>query len=421
MSKKLLNKTSGAYLIYSVLILIISAPVFYYVTKKLYIEEADDTLKLHKNEFLKFSVLTLKYTDIPVWNTFNRNVKIDSGKYLTKDSLFFTTYYDTLDAETEPYRELNVPIEIEGKPYTYSERINLLETDDLLKNIALLFLVIIAVLLIGLFIITKKLSQTLWKPFYKTLQQIENFEIDKNKEPDFSKTDIKEFNRLNRSIQKLIEKNTAIYKNQREFIENAAHELQTPLAVFQAKIDTLIQCPDVTQEQSEILGSLNDNVSRLDRLNKNLLLLSKIENEHYSGKQTFLLNNQIKKNLDFFTEQAKAKHLTIKTELQQDLEINSNPELTDILISNLFLNAISHNVQDGQIIISTKSNKLIISNNGQILPLNIDKLFNRFYKANPSGPGTGLGLSIVKKIARLNNWTVSYSHSENLHSFYVSF
>ena len=128
--------------------------------------------------------------------------------------------------------------------------------------------------------------------------------------------------------------------------------MQTPLAVFQAKIDTLIQRPDITQGQSEILDSLNENVARLNRLNKNLLLLSKIEHDIYGDKQTVSLNNCIQKNLEFFTEQAKAKHLTIKIDSAEDFEIKSNPVLADILISNLFLNSIKHNLPGGQIIIS---------------------------------------------------------------------
>jgi signal transduction histidine kinase len=421
MSKKLLHKTSRAYLIYSVLILIISAPIFYYATTRLYIKEADDTLLLHKKEFLRYTASTLKYTDISVWNSFNRNSKIDSVKQITKDTLFFSSYYDTLDAEIEPYRELNFPVNIQGKSYTYSERINLVETEDLIKSIAFLFLAIILILLVGLFLITRKLSLNLWNPFYKTLQQIESFEIDKTKQPNFPKTDIEEFSRLNTSIQKLIEKNTIIYKSQKEFIENAAHELQTPLAVFQAKIDTLIQRSDITQEQSEILASLNENVSRLNRLNRNLLLLSKMENDSYSDKQTIELNSFVQKNFDFFTEQAVAKHLTITTDLKEQVQIQSNPVLAEIFISNLFLNAIKHNIEGGQLSVTISNNKMIFSNSGKPFPLEIKKQFSRFSKTNPSEQGTGLGLSIVKKIADINNWTITYNYENNLHSFSISF
>jgi signal transduction histidine kinase len=421
MTKKLLHKTLRAQLIYSVLVLVISAPLFYFIIERLYIEDTDDTLLLHKKEFITYSLPTLTIADIPNWNKFNRDIKIEPSRNVTRDTFFYTTYLDTLDAEIEPYRAFQSRVFIEGKPYTYTARISLVETEDLIQSIALLFIAVICILLVGLFLITKKLSVTLWKPFYKTLQQIEEFEIDKHKQPNFSATSIEEFNRLNQSIEKLMERNLIIYKSQREFIENAAHELQTPLAVFQAKIDTIIQRSDVTKEQAEILSSLNDNVFRLNRLNKNLLLLSKIDNESYSDKQTVSLNELIEKHSGFFTEQAKAKNITIETKLIEPLETKSNPVLAEVLINNLFLNAIRHNITNGKIVVKLTGRSLTFSNTGQATALVQEKLFNRFSKVNPSEQGTGLGLSIVKKIADINNWTVAYSYSENLHSFSISF
>lgn len=421
MTKKLLHKTSTVYLLFSAVLLIVSAPLFYYITERLYIEETDETLILHKNEFVKYSLSTLKTADIQNWNKYNRNIKIEPFKNSGKDTIFYNSYYDALDAEIEPYRELNSSILIEGNPYTYSARINLVEKEDLMKSIAILFLVIISLLLIGLFVITKRLSINLWKPFYETLNQIEKFEIDKANHPKFTETNIEEFNRLNNSIEKLITKNTSIYHSQREFIENAAHELQTPLAVFQAKIDTLIQNADFTQEQYKILSSLNDSVSRLNRLNKNLLLLSKMENDIYTEKQTINLNEAIGKHFDFFTEQAKAKNLIIKTEMKEAVAVKSNPVLAEILISNLFLNAIRHNVGNGQVLVTLSNHSLTFSNTGKSQTLIADKLFNRFSKSNPSEQGNGLGLAIIKKIADLNNWKISYSFENNFHSFSVAF
>lgn len=421
MTKKLLYKTSKAYLLFSIVLLILSAPLFLYITQKLYIEETDETLLLHKNEFLKYSLPTLTIKEISNWNTYNRNIKIETFKNSFNDTLFYNSYYDTLDAETEPYRELNAPILVNGNQYTYVSRINLVETEDLMESIAALFFVLISLLLVGLFIITKRLSLNLWKPFYETLQQIEQFEIDKSIQPKLKETGIEEFNRLNLSIEKLIEKNTSIYRNQREFIENAAHELQTPLAIFQAKIDTLIQSADFTQEQYQLLNSLDEGVARLNRLNKNLLLLSKIENDSFSKKQTFNLKETIEKQIDFFKEQAIAKNLTIEMELNGNITVNSNPVLAEILISNLFLNAIRHNVHDGKVLVALSNDSLTFSNTGFPQTLVADKLFNRFSKSNPSEQGNGLGLAIIKKIADLNNWKTAYSFTNNLHSFTVGF
>ncbi len=421
MSKKLLHKTQRIYLIYSVITLIITAPLFYFITEHFYIDDADKTLILYKSEFMENLAAQLKETDIPVWNRFNNVINIEGAKSLQKDSLFYTFYFDELEQENEPYRELNSPIIIEGEPYTFVARINLVESEDLMASIALLFLVIIILLLLGLFIITKRLSLSIWKPFYDTLNQIEHFEIDKNKQPQFRETEIEEFSRLNRSIKKLIEKNIAIYQNQREFVENAAHELQTPIAIFQGKLDSLIQRQDITQGQSEILESLNHSVSRLNRLNKNLLLLSKIERNQFDETEMFSMKELIEKLLDFFVEQAGQKNIRIMTELDDDFTINANVGLTEILVSNLFLNGIRHNVQNGELTISLSQEKLVMTNTGHSEELSKAKLFSRFSKSDPSSRGTGLGLAIVKKIATLNNWTITYSYSNNLHSFSVQF
>ncbi|MDN3673139.1 HAMP domain-containing sensor histidine kinase [Flavobacterium branchiarum] len=420
MNKKLLNKTTTNFLIFSVFILLIAVPAFYYITERLYIEETDETLSLHRDEFLKEELPNIDIKDISLWNKYNRNVQIIPSHIVSKDTIIDKIYFDELENENEPYRELNSPITIKGQPYTYVGRINLIEKEDLIVSIALLFLVVIIILLLGILIITKISSKRLWAPFYDTLNQIQGFEIDKNKKPNFMHTDVEEFNRLNKNLDRLIEKNTDIYNNQREFVENAAHELQTPLALFQTKIDTLFQL-DVSKEQSEVLSSLNKDVSRLNRLNKNLLLLSKIENENYFDKQSIVINEYLKKHLDFFTEQAKAKNLNIVIEYTEKLKIEGNPSLTEVLINNLFLNAIRHNIKNGEISIIITGESITFSNTGQEMPLVVDRLFNRFSKANPSSQGNGLGMAIIKKITEISHWKIDYRFENNLHRFTVKF
>ena len=421
MNKKLLHKTQQVYLVFSLAIFIVVAPLFYFVTEKLYIKDIDESLLLHKTEFVNNSLKQLTETDIAVWNRYNTDIKIIESKGLKNDTIFYTSYFNEAEQENEPYRELNSPIRIGGQPYIFSAKANLVESEDLMTSIALLFLMIIVLLLLGLFIITKKLSLSLWKPFYKTLQQIEDFEIDKKKQPEFSESNIEEFNRLNSSINSLVERNIIIYNNQREFVENAAHELQTPIAVFKAKVDILIQRSDITKGQSEILTSLNNAISKLNRLNKNLLLLSKIDRNQFNKTETFSVKELIKKQLNFFIEQAEQKNIEIKTNFESDFTINADSGLTEVLVSNLLLNAIRHNINDGKINIYLSEGKLEISNTGSANVLPTEKLFSRFFKSNPSGQGNGLGLAIVKKISDIYNWTVSYSYSNKMHSFLVHF
>lgn len=420
MTKKLLHKTTNHFLIFSVLVLLISAPIFYYVTDYLYIEETDESLILRKEEFIKDYLPAFKISDIPLWNKYNRNGSLIPSHSTAKDTLFFKSYFDKLENENEPYRQLNSPIFIQGKPYTYIARINLIEKTDLVESTAFMFLFVITILLLGVLLIAKISSKRLWEPFYNTLNQIQGFELDKNKTPSFISSEVDEFNQLNKSLSKLIEKNISVYQSQREFVENAAHELQTPLALFQTKIDSLLQL-ELNKDQSHLVDSLSKDVSRLNRLNKNLLLLSKIDNESYLEKRVIVLNDYIEKNLDFFTEQAKAKNISIITEFNFNLVINGNPALTEVLINNLFLNAIRHNEKNGKIIIRIQEDQLTFLNTGQQTPLAIEKLFNRFSKINPSSQGNGLGLAIIKKIAELNQWEIDYTFYEELHSFSVKF
>lgn len=421
MSKKLLHKTQRVYLIFSILLFAIVAPLFYIISNRFYVAEVDETLRLHKSEFLINSSSKLKLKDISDWNRFNTSIKITDSIGLTDDSLFYVSYFNPIENENEPYRVLKSPINIEGRSYTLSIKSNLLESKDLVISIALLFSTILILLFFGLLIINKKLSLRLWKPFYQTLQQIESFEIDSLKRPDFLNSDIEEFNRLNTSIDNLINRNIIIYNNQREFVENAAHELQTPIAIFKAKVDTLIQRSDVTKGQSEILTSINNAIARLNRLNKNLLLLSKIDKQQFEEKETFSIKELIENQLDFFNEQAIQQNIYLKTNLENDISITANIGLTEIIVSNLLLNSIRHNVKDGQINISISGQKMIISNTGVAESLSEEKLFNRFSKSSSLKQGNGLGLAIVKKIADLNNWSISYSYINNRHSFFLQF
>lgn len=421
MSKKLLNKTTSKFLTFSVIILVCSAPLFYFISHWLYTYETDELLTFHKEDFIEQHQNSFTESDLASWNKYNKNASILPDMGMNKDSIVSKIFYDKIAKEDIPYRIIYAPIEINGKKYTYNEKINLVEMEGMVWSIALMFLLVIAVFLIGIIWISKTSSKKIWEPFYDTLHQIHHFEIDKNKPPKFAPTAIEEFDSLNRSIERLIEKNTAIYKAQKEFIENAAHELQTPLALFQSKIDTIIQTSGLSKEQSLLLNALNNDVSRLNRLNKNLLLLSKIENDSYFEKQPYSVNDYIIKNLDFFEEQAEAKNIQISSDLNESVKIDTNPVLIEVLVNNLFLNAIRHNVKDGKINVAIGKNFLVFSNTGQENPLPIDKLFNRFSKSNPSAKGNGLGLAIVKKIAELNNWTIAYSFENNLHNFSIKF
>lgn len=419
MSKKLLNKTLRAYTLFSVIVLLISAPLFYFLADKLFIDDADETLLLRKKEFLTNNLPNLVVTDVPVWNKFNRDFKIEEST-IKSDSLFYRFYLDSLANENEPYRVLLSPVLIENRSYTLMARVNLVESEDMIKSIGVLFCIILSTLLIGLYFITRTLSSKLWKPFYSTLEQVEQFELDKNTNLKFTTSDTEEFVRLNQSVGRLLERNVLIYKSQKEFIENAAHELKTPLAFFQAELDALVQQLPFTKELGERLTNLNDSAARLNRISKNLLLLSKIENNQFAAIEQVSVSDVIAKQIVFLTEQAKEKGVSVKVKQIESLTVKANATLLEIAISNLLLNALRHNQPHGEILISLQGNKLTISNFGQEGTLNKEKIFQRFSSPGENG-GNGLGLAIVKKISDLHRWQLNYTFKDKMHIFHIAF
>jgi signal transduction histidine kinase len=423
MTKKLLPKTLRIYIVFALIVMLVGAPVFYFITRYLYINDTSEALQLSKDSFIKYVLPGLNVKDIPTYNRVSWNVKIiDFEKEITTDIYQTRPYPDSLENEVEVYRVLLSPIKIENNPYTLLVRMNMIESQNLVESILIVFTFIITFLLTGLIVITRGLSDKLWRPFYNSLDQIEAFQIDKSNLPHWQTTDIEEFARLNIAMDTLIERNLAIYKNQKEFIENAAHELQTPLASFKAKLDTLMQVPSLTREQAVLINDLIAAANRLTKLNKNLLLLSKLQQTgQLPLTENIALEETLKKHIDFYIIQAKSKNIRFSAKIDSEVSIMANLSLFESMLSNLFLNSISHNIENGTIIIELKKNILNICNTGKSESLNADDIFKRHSATGASFTGNGLGLAIVSRIADLYQWELSYFWQDGLHCFKVIF
>ncbi|WP_407478568.1 sensor histidine kinase [Elizabethkingia meningoseptica] len=420
---RLLNKTLLYYSFFATIILLLSAPFIYWTMESLYKDDVDEAILLRRDEFEINNRKTLHISDIPLWNKFNRDIRIlpDTVIQSPKDSIIQQIFYDELVPEWEPYRVLYKDVSIEGKPFVLMIRLNLVESEDLIRTIVRIYLGILFALLLVIFFITLFVSNRLWKPFYATLRQIEQFNIELNKLPQFPDTKIKEFNQLNNRLTTLIQQSVQSYITQKKFTQNASHELQTPLAVLQSKLDLLLQDNSLQKGQLQILHSLYESVSRLTRINKNLLLLAKIENNQFAEFSSFTVNDIVSEVIPYFTEQADSKKLTIETTFKNIISLKANKILTELLINNLFLNAIRHNIEKEKITLTLDTGRFIIANTGIDQALDAETIFERFKKNSTDTRSSGLGLSIVKEICDLNNWTISYTFKDSTHIFTVRF
>lgn len=404
------------------IILMLTAPLFFWITEGLATDDADEALMLAKKNFLHYTQPTLKVSEVATWNRFNRDLHLfQTAAPLTKDSIYGRFFFDLLDDENEPYRVLETPVTIEGRNYTFGARMNLIESEDFVSSIGWLFLGAILASMVGMYLITRQLSKRLWRPFYETLAFVERFEVDKMAPEPALATGIEEFDRLNQSIHKLIQNNISIFAAQREFVESAAHELQTPLAIIQGKIETMMQRPDLTEGQGEMLEKLEKAVGRLLRLNKSLLLLSKLESKPYTHADNISLQDLITNQLEFFTEQALPRQIQITADLQGQQSIIANQTLTEVAVSNLLLNALQHNIPGGHVHVALRDRTLRVANTGQPIALPQQQLFTRFAKMRGTTGGNGLGLSIVRKIADISGWRITYAFADGMHVFEIQF
>ncbi len=421
--RRLLNRTLLYYTIFATLILLLSTPFLYWMMEKLYTDDVDEAIMLRKKEFETNNEKSLTISDITVWNRFNRDIRIlpDTVVSSPKNSIIQQIFFDALVPEWEPYRVLYTNVTIEQQHFVLMIQLNLVESEDLIKTIIQLYVCLLFVLLLVIFFITRFISNRIWKPFYNTLEKVKQFNIEQHSQPQFAVTKIREFEELNESLQRLIQSNLQSYASQKVFTQNAAHELQTPLAIFNSKLDLLLQDRSLTQSQSEILESLYGSASRLSRINKNLLLLAKIENKQFAEVTTFALNNLVAEVLPYFTEQAEQKSLTIQQLNQAEIVLQANQGLTEIMVNNLFLNAIRYNIDNGSIQVILRDRELVISNTSLHLSLDTESLFKRFGQSSTDAHSSGLGLAIVKEICDRYGWQVHYRFINNRHLFVIRF
>jgi signal transduction histidine kinase len=414
---KLLQKTNRAYFLITLTSFVIAGAVIYFVLSFIFEDQLNEKLIAD----IKNIELTIETrVDLPNYYPFIESREV-SGQSIRPNENIDTLIFDKGEEEYVPYRQISLVKTINGKEYFIAARDTLLEKSDLLATIAFVTASAFILLLISLYFINRKLSLIIWKPFYKTLDELKEFSYEK---PEFrvtSGSQSDEFNELNNSLEKLTQKVISDYQSLKRFTEDASHEIQTPLSIIQSKLEVLMQLPGLKKEHMDLINSAYVYTLRISKLTKTLLLLTKIANDQFPEKNSVNISALLEEKLIFYDDHINGKSLIIEKQIEPDCFLETNFFLAESLIMNLLGNAVKHSDAGGIIHIWLDRSCFEISNQGKPISVPASKLFDRFFKTDKSAESYGLGLSIVKEICRLNKWEIDYKCEDILHTLCIKF
>lgn len=414
---KLFEKTRRTHIIYSVIIFILSGSIVYFTLKNIVSEKQDEKLLWDKELIAR----KIKYEyPLPIFD-----VEDFKSKTPIKDTLYFkdTLIYQVVNniENYELYRQLTSVETLQGKTYRIITRSSIMRNQDFILGVTLAVGVIIFIMILTVYFVNSFSMRKVWLPFYHNLETLKNFSVENNKPIDLKESDIDEFQELNSSLSKLTTKINSDFNNLKEFTENASHEMQTPLAIMQSKSELLLQSENLNKDQISQIKAIYQSVQRLSKLNKTLLLLSKIENRQFKDLELIHVNQVIDKHLEIFEDFIDNKNLKVEMKSTMEVEIEANPLLFDMIISNLISNAIKHNIEGGHIEVLTTNLFVSVSNSGIPPKIESEALFERFKKESTAANSFGLGLAIVKKICDNNDWKITHSYVEDQHNISIYF
>lgn len=406
-----------------IVVLTVWAGFFYMAVVEEVNDEVDDTLEDYSEGLI---IRALSGEDMPTASNCSNN-----QYYLYEVSESYAashpqiTYRDemvfiTEKSETEPARVLITIFRTEDERYmelvVYTPTIEKL---DLLRAILgwIIFLYVLLLLII--------LSINIWvfrknmKPLYVLLKWLDSSQLGKKNEPLENTTKITEFRKLNAATMAFAERGEKLFEQQKTFIGNASHEMQTPLAICRNRLEMLMEDETLTEHQLNELIKTHQTLENLTRMNRSLLLLCKIENGQFADTRSVCLNDILAHYLDDYKEVYAYRNITVTVTTDSSFCVEMNDSLVSVLVTNLLKNSFVHNIDGGFIYIKITANTFEISNTGE-KPLDRERIFERFYQGQKKEGSTGLGLALVDSICKANHLTIDYTYVENRHIFTIS-
>lgn len=421
---KLLNKTLTYISISIVIIVTIWSAVLYWALLDEIYDSIDDGLANYKLLILHEAQNNPGILTKHDFAESNYSIyQVDASFAITVNDRFSDTLmYMQYENDLEPVRMLTTAFEQDGHYYLLRVIASMVEEDDLIENLFWFVLGLFAVLILSFVLINAYWHQKLWHPFYHLLDKLKLIQLDQYEPLPAIDTDVKEFTDLHQALQYLVSNLQASYRLQKQFTANAAHELQTPIAIISSKVELLLEQESIGAEQATIMTSIYGLLQRMSKLNKSLLTLSRIENQQFRDHKKINVTQLTGEILDRFREWINQRSLKISSVLEKDVRLHMDESLALMMIQNLVLNAIKYAPQGSEIRVELSEQHLVIENEAEHGALDAQVVFERFYKGKHHQDSTGLGLAIVKAITDLYRFRLHYEYLDRgCHRFSVYF
>ena len=418
---KLLSYTYRKLALLLFLLMAVWGVLFYYAIIDEVVDETDDTLENY-GEILMESALhdpSILETEGSLMSFYKFTpISEEEGRHY-RQVFYDATVYIELEDEDEPVRVMCTAFRMpDGQYYELKLMISILERDDMVEAmlwyLGALFLLFLICTSIGIQLVLKGV----FRPLHRLLDWLHCIQPGKEVPPLDNPTKIREFRQLSDAALDMGNRSYKAYEEQKQFIENASHELQTPLAIVRGKVELLAESEGMTEQQMKELDEIYVTLDRAVKLNKSLLLLSRIENGQYTEMEDVsvdeILDELLPDLMDIYEH--KCVNLIRKRE-EQPFIIRCNHSLAQILVSNLVKNSLLHNREGGELQVLTTPTSLVIKNTGDV-PLDGEKLFRRFYHGmDGKKDSTGLGLAIARSIALSSLLKLTYEWQNGMHAF----
>jgi signal transduction histidine kinase len=413
---KLFTQFSRVNIVASILALLIGSIGFYFTMRYVLIGQLDDSIRVEEAEIL--DIIRTRGQLPPPSDYHDQHISYEPANALVQRHYINTTR-NNHHHRAEPYRELIFSAPVGSQLYTVTVGVSEEATEDLLALIMTITAGMILLLFGTLFLANRLLLRRLWKPFYQTLAGMRQFNLSSRHPLPIRDTAIDEFQDLDEAARQMTGQILKDYEMLKGFTDNASHEMQTPLAIINSRLDLLIQDHDLAETHHRPIQAMYDAIGRLRQLNQSLLLLTKIENQQFTRSDSIDMAPLIEEKLVQLEDPLRDRHLVVHKDLDR-LHLPINGYLADILLNNLLLNAIRHNQDGGDLSIRLRESSLRITNSGPVLSFDPATIFDRFVKGAHSG-GTGLGLAIVRQICDNYHFPIGYSYQDKMHVFEIRF